>query len=391
VFADAGAALAALEQAASVASASAAAASATATTPPANTRNNNPPIVDAAEWSARFAAAAPPSLFSAAAATSAASAPALCGALAAAAALPVPPPAEWLASALLDPLARALGSSHESGDSSSAGAKELAGALWAASNLPLPLATGAAGGPEEEDEEANAAKEEQGDSAAAGATADALRLLMAALEPQLQDLFAPDLARVVCAAGALARNAQSSSSSFSSSSSSPALPPSFAAALVDEVTYQVTEFDADFGAYDLARLISGLADLTAVVASEAGAAAAAAGAGSASAAAAPSLTFPEQFSRTLMRAVYARTSTIAERGAVDFALAKLNTAQEFAAAVATAAAGADGGARFARRSLHFDPRWTHEEMSACGWLPRHDRDKKRIIKESWKRTQWGGF
>jgi hypothetical protein len=376
-FADAGAALAALEQAAAVALAVAASADdggQSATT------DSIAPLIDAAEWSDRFAAAAPPALFAA----TASSAPALCGALAAAAALPVPPPPEWLASALLEPLSRAIASQ----GSDCAGAKELAGALWAASNLPLPMGMGGDG-----DDSGNSDGNSSND-----ATADALRSLMSALEPQMQDLFAPDLARVVCAAGALARNAQgggggAAAASSSSSSSKSALPSTFASALVDEVTYQVTEFAADFGAYDLARLISGLADLTAVVATEA-----AAGAGAGAGAAAPAsstpttdLSFPEQFSRTLMAAVYARTSTIAERGAVDFALAKLNTAQEFAAAVAAAAAGADGGARFARRSLHFDPRWTHEEMSACGWLPRHDRDKRRIIKENWRRTQWTGF
>jgi hypothetical protein len=36
----------------------------------------------------------------------------------------------------------------------------------------------------------------------------------------------------------------------------------------------------------------------------------------------------------------------------------------------------------------FDPRWTHEELH---WLPRNERDKRRIIKEGYFRTQWGGF
>ena len=40
------------------------------------------------------------------------------------------------------------------------------------------------------------------------------------------------------------------------------------------------------------------------------------------------------------------------------------------------------------RSMHFDPRWTHEELN---WLPRRERDKRRILKEGWQRTQWGGF
>jgi len=357
-----------------------------------------------AEWAAQFASASPPSLFT----SSSSSGPPpllLCAALADAAALPAPPPARWLGAALLEPLGAALERA------AACGAKELAGALWAASNLPLPMAEA-----EEEEEERGGKGGEEGGGEGAGpaspppttttssSTNGALRAVMAALEPQLQDLFAPDLARVVCAAGALARNASNaavgSGSGSSDASSSSALPPTFAAAVVEEVTYQVTEFAADFGAYDLARLVSGLADLTVVVASEAAGEQASAAeqpppsssSSSSSASLRAALSFPEQFSRTLMAAVYARTSTIAERGAVDFALAKLSTAQEFAAAAAAAGGpGADGGAGFARRSLHFDPRWTHEEMSACGWLPRHDRDKKRIIQRDWRRMQWGGF
>ena len=42
-------------------------------------------------------------------------------------------------------------------------------------------------------------------------------------------------------------------------------------------------------------------------------------------------------------------------------------------------------------SMHYDTRWTHEEMSCAGWLPRHDRDKKRIIAEQWQRSLWGGW
>lgn len=33
-------------------------------------------------------------------------------------------------------------------------------------------------------------------------------------------------------------------------------------------------------------------------------------------------------------------------------------------------------------------RWTHEELR---WLPRRERDKRRIIKEGWYRTKWGGW
>jgi hypothetical protein len=63
-----------------------------------------------------------------------------------------------------------------------------------------------------------------------------------------------------------------------------------------------------------------------------------------------------------------RTRTIEEKGAVDFALAKLD---------------AKG-----KRSMHYDPRWTHEELK---WLPRRERDKRRILSEGWYRTQWGGW
>lgn len=60
--------------------------------------------------------------------------------------------------------------------------------------------------------------------------------------------------------------------------------------------------------------------------------------------------------------------SIDEKGAVDFALAKLD---------------AKG-----KRSMHYDPRWTHEELK---WLPRRERDKRRILKEGWYRTQWTGW
>jgi hypothetical protein len=69
----------------------------------------------------------------------------------------------------------------------------------------------------------------------------------------------------------------------------------------------------------------------------------------------------------LSQAVYSKTCTIAEKAAMDFSLARLET-----------------GAR----AMHFDPRWTHEELN---WLPRVERDKRRIIKEKWYRTMWGGY
>ena len=68
-----------------------------------------------------------------------------------------------------------------------------------------------------------------------------------------------------------------------------------------------------------------------------------------------------------MQAVYSRIHTIGEKAAVDFALTRLD----------------EGG----DRSLFYDPRWTYEEM---GWLPRSERDKRRIIKETWQRSQWRG-
>jgi hypothetical protein len=33
-------------------------------------------------------------------------------------------------------------------------------------------------------------------------------------------------------------------------------------------------------------------------------------------------------------------------------------------------------------------RWTHEELS---WLPRRERDKRRILKDGWFRTKWSGW
>jgi hypothetical protein len=59
--------------------------------------------------------------------------------------------------------------------------------------------------------------------------------------------------------------------------------------------------------------------------------------------------------------------TIEDKAAVDFALCKLESSD---------------------RSLHYDPRWTHEELH---WLPRRERDKRRIIKQTWQRSQWGGW
>lgn len=150
-----------------------------------------------------------------------------------------------------------------------------------------------------------------------------------------------DVAQATPAAVDTARASAPSPSSTSSSEQLP-LPAGFADAVLAEVQYQVTEFPADLGAFDLARMASGLADLGI----------------------SPSTVLQDR----LMKAVYMRTRTIEEKGAVDFALAKLD---------------AKG-----KKSMHYDPRWTHEELK---WLPRRERDKRRLIKEGWYRTQWTGW
>jgi hypothetical protein len=201
--------------------------------------------------------------------------------------------------------------------------------------------------------------------------------LLVAGQRQLQDFYGPDLALFVCGAGSIyssssasfdpsggvraaavaaaaaavaagdgsdgsAGGSSSSSSSSGSCTHSLSLPPGWADAVLAEVGYQVTQFPADLGAFDLARLASGLADL----------------------AISPSAALAER----LLKAVYMRTRTIEEKAAVDFALAKLDAS--------------------GKRSMHYDPRWTHKELK---WLPRRERDKRRLIKEGWYRTQWGGW
>jgi len=139
--------------------------------------------------------------------------------------------------------------------------------------------------------------------------------------------FAPDLCTALCALGSLGYTAA----------------PDWAAAVAKEAEYQVTEFMADFTPQDLARLASGLADLRLQ----------------------PAL--GPNFQPALMKAVYSKLRTIEDKGAVDFALAKLETGE---------------------RSMHYDPRWTHEELR---WLPRRERDKRRIIEQGFVRSQWGGW
>ncbi len=69
-----------------------------------------------------------------------------------------------------------------------------------------------------------------------------------------------------------------------------------------------------------------------------------------------------------MKAVYGKTRSVVDKAAVDFALSRLDEDSD--------------------KSMHYDPRWTHEELR---WLPRRERDKRRILSEGWYRTQWGGW
>ncbi len=71
-----------------------------------------------------------------------------------------------------------------------------------------------------------------------------------------------------------------------------------------------------------------------------------------------------------MKVVYGKTRSIGDKAAVDFALSRLMSDDPEA------------------RSMHYDSRWTHEELH---WLPRRERDKRRILKEGWYRTKWGGW
>lgn len=192
--------------------------------------------------------------------------------------------------------------------------------------------------------------------------------LLGAAQARFEDFYGPDLALLVCAAGSIlstnsssfdpeggvrsqppslgadgpAASAGHDSSSSGSSSVQLELPAGWADAVLAEAQYQVKEFPADLGAFDLARMASGLADL--------------------------GISPSTELQDRLMKAVYMRTRTIEEKGAVDFALAKLDSK--------------------GKKSMHYDPRWTHEELK---WLPRRERDKRRLIKEGWYRTQWTGY
>jgi hypothetical protein len=212
----------------------------------------------------------------------------------------------------------------------------VAEALWSLSNLSgLNLGLGGDGG---------------GTTPEVAAAAAAL--VVSAVK-RLPDFFGPDLAKTVCAAATLAAGnggaAPPASSGGGSRGGLADAPPAGAAAaavgvtaawaraVIDECEYQLVEFSADFTPFDLARLALGIALLQDI-----GADAAAAQAGGAA--------WPEagvRLREALLKAVYARTRTIEEKAAVDFALARLD---------------AKG-----KRSMHYDPRWTHEELN---WLPR---------------------
>lgn len=152
-----------------------------------------------------------------------------------------------------------------------------------------------------------------------------LTAMLAAARQLLSEFLAPDLSRLVCAVATL--------------DASP--PPGWTRDAVEEATFQLREFGADFSAMDVARLASGMAKL---------------------------LQEPdEEFREAALAVATAKTRTMEERSAVDFALGQL---------------------RVGTRTLATDPRWTHEELN---WLPRRERDKRRIMKDNWERTQWQGW
>ncbi|GIL69629.1 hypothetical protein Vretimale_10285 [Volvox reticuliferus] len=176
-----------------------------------------------------------------------------------------------------------------------------------------------------------------------------------------QDFLAPDLCKVVCALGSLCAAPTTGDPQGSSTQRQPTaaagtggygkgfvVDRDLVQALNEEIRYQLTEFNADFEAADLGRLISGMAGLrlgAAVLADE-------------------------EYRRILMKAVYGKTQSITDKASVDFALSRLLVDDPEA------------------RSMHYDSRWTHEELR---WLPRRERDKRRILKEGWYRTKWGGW
>jgi len=255
-------------------------------------------------WMAALCAAAAPGLDGLSAAQA-------CAILQHLAAIGYCPPGAWQ-HGLLQPLGRAAAE----GVLSSA---QLAEALWSLSNLAC-----LESGPE---------------------ATEAIGRLLKAAKQQLQDFFGPNLAKMVCAAGTLAASGDgappgspAAPGSAAAGAAALGLDAAWATSVLEECEYQLVEFSADFEAFDLARMALGLS-----LVSDLGAAGSGGGGGSGT-------PWPEPSSRlrdALLKTVYARTRTIEEKAAVDYSLARLD---------------AKG-----KRSMHYDPRWTHEELN---WLPR---------------------
>ncbi|GBF88250.1 hypothetical protein Rsub_00962 [Raphidocelis subcapitata] len=310
-------------------------------------------VQPSAGWMAALCAAAAPGL-------GALDAAAACGLLQQLAAVGYCPPGGWQGQLLGPIVAAARGGSLPPA--------QLAEALWSLSNL----SGGGASGPQQQQQPQ---QQEEAAGAAGLDTAAAARELLAAAARQLPDFFGPDLAKAVCAGATLAAAAAAAAAApgggapaaaaaapggapaAAAAPPPPAVDAAWAAAVLAECEYQLVEFSADFGAFDLARLALGLSLLSDLGADPRSVQ----GPGG----------WPEAGQRlrdALLKAVYARTRTIEEKAAVDYALARLD---------------AKG-----KRSMHYDPRWTHEELS---WLPRRERDKRRILKDGWYRSQWSGW
>eukprot|EP00798_Chlamydomonas_sp_ICE-L_P004153 gene4153-14251_t len=157
-------------------------------------------------------------------------------------------------------------------------------------------------------------------------------LVVATTKAMEDEFLAPDLAALTCTLGA-----QSKQGGYE-------VPETLVNALRDEAYYQLNEFMSDFSGKDIARILIGLADLGVQASGETA----------------------NDMHYVVMKAVYSQLKTIEDKAAVDFALGKLDTGKS---------------------SLFYDTRWTYEEM---GWLPRCERDKRRIINENFERGQWGG-
>lgn len=111
--------------------------------------------------------------------------------------------------------------------------------------------------------------------------------------------------------------------------------------VITEVEYHLKEYVNDFSAYDIARYLTGLGDL--------------------------GVSGNDGFQELVQKAIYLKVKTIQERAAVDYALTRF-----------------DSGLK----TSVYNTKWTFEEIH---WLPRHERDKKRIVKENWEKTQWQGW